>query len=90
MSKNIFSNFVKYVSFNVMGMLGLSFYVLGDTFFVAQALGATGLAALNFSISIYSLVHASGLMIGIGGAAKYSMLKSRSMDYEADKMFTVQ
>lgn len=88
MSKNIFSNFVKYVSFNVMGMLGLSFYVLGDTFFVAQALGATGLAALNFSISIYSLVHASGLMIGIGGAAKYSMLKSRSMDYEADKMFT--
>ncbi|MDO5708098.1 MAG: MATE family efflux transporter [Andreesenia angusta] len=88
MNDNLLNKFIKYVSFNVLGMLGLSFYILGDTFFVAQALGANGLAALNFSISIYSLMHGTGLMIGIGGAAKYSMLKSQNENEKANRIFT--
>jgi putative MATE family efflux protein len=88
MEKSILKNFIKYVSLNIMGMIGLSCYTLADTFFVAKALGATGIAALNFSISIYSVIHGTGLMIGIGGATRYSILKSRNKDMKANIIFT--
>lgn len=69
--------FTKYVSFNIIGMLGISFYILADTFFVAKALGALGLAALNFAIAVYSVMNGIGLMIGIGGATAFSISKGR-------------
>lgn len=70
-------SFFKYVSLNVMGMIGLSCYILADTFFVARGVGANGLAALNLAIPIYSLMHGTGLMIGMGGATRYAISKSK-------------
>ena len=87
MKNSILNKFVKYVILNIMGMIGLSCYILADTFFVAKALGATGLAALNLSISAYSVINGTGLMIGIGGATRYSILKSQNEDREANKVF---
>lgn len=86
--QQIRSDFFKYVSLNVLGMVGLSCYILADTFFISKALGAAGLAALNLAISIYSIIHASGLMLGIGGATRYTILKSRMEDREANRTFT--
>ena len=80
--------FIRYTSLNVIGMLGLSCYILADTFFVAKGLGANGLAALNLAIPIYSLIHGSGLMLGMGGATRYSILKSQNLQKEANKAFT--
>ena len=37
---------------HTLGMLGLSCYILADTFFVANRLGADGLAALNLAIPL--------------------------------------
>ncbi|NLP27977.1 MAG: MATE family efflux transporter [Clostridia bacterium] len=88
MGKRIFKDFTKYVSLNILGMLGLSCYILVDTFFVSKALGATGIAALNFSISIYSVIHGIGLMVGIGGATRYSILKSRNKDAKANMVYS--
>lgn len=88
MEKNIFKNFTKYVSLNILGMIGLSCYILADTFFISKALGVTGLAALNFSISIYSVIHGTGLMIGIGGATRYSILKSQKEDKRANVVYS--
>ena len=88
MEKSILNKFVKYVSLNILGMIGLSCYILADTFFVSKALGTTGIAALNFSISAYSVIHGTGLMIGIGGAARYSILKSQNEDKIANQVFT--
>ena len=62
--------FIRYSSFNVLGMLGLSCYILADTYFVSRGLGTNGLAALNLAIPVYSFLHGSGLMIGMGGGAK--------------------
>ncbi|MBE7721739.1 MAG: MATE family efflux transporter [Lacrimispora celerecrescens] len=78
MEQSVLKSYVKYVSLNILGMIGLSCYILADTFFVSRALGAAGLAALNFSIGIYSLIHGTGLMIGMGGATRYSILKSQN------------
>ena len=64
MSKNnILKNFIKYVSLNVLGMIGLSCYILADTFFISKAFGSDGLASLNFAISIYCIINGMGLMI---------------------------
>ena len=72
---NCFRLFAKYSSLNILGMLGLSCYILADTFFVAKGLGANGLTALNLAIPVYSFIHGSGLMIGMGGATHYSIEK---------------
>ena len=70
-------NFAKYASLNVLGMLGLSCYILADTFFISKGLGANGLTALNLAIPVYSLIHGSGLMIGMGGGIPYAILHSQ-------------
>ena len=69
-------------------MLALSCYILADTFFVSLGLGADGLAALNLAIPIYSFINGSGLMIGMGGGTRYSILRSQGNRQEADQTFT--
>ncbi|MEG1255449.1 MATE family efflux transporter [Clostridium sp.] len=86
-NNTVLKNFMKYVSLNVLGMIGLSCYILADTFFVSGALGATGLAALNFSISIYCFIQGAGLMVGIGGATKYTIFKSQNEHQKANAVF---
>ncbi|MFQ6783855.1 MATE family efflux transporter [Anaerostipes caccae] len=83
-----FKVFLKYSSLNVLGMLGLSFYILADTFFVSRALGADGLTALNLAIPVYSFINGSGLMLGIGGGTKYSILRSQKNKTKANQVFT--
>lgn len=85
---NGFKEYAKYASLNVLGMLGLSFYILADTFFIAKGLGADGLTALNLAIPVYSIIHGSGLMLGMGGATRYAVFKSRGKHREADRIFT--
>ena len=57
--------FARYVSQNILGMLGLSAYVLADTFFISLAQGADGITALNLILPLYSLIFAIGSMIGV-------------------------
>lgn len=73
--KNLMKELNHYILFNVVGMIGMSCYILADTFFIAQALKADGLAALNFSIAFFSFMQGIGLMIGIGGATDFSLRK---------------
>jgi len=86
--EELFKNFFQYVTLNVMGMLGLSCYILADTFFVSNGLGATGLTALNLAIPIYSFVHGIGLMLGMGGATKYSIFRGQKEHQNANKTFS--
>lgn len=87
-SRSYFKEFLRYVSLNILGMLGLSFYILADTFFISNGLGARGLTALNLAIPIYSIVHGCGLMLGMGGATKYSTYKGSGNRRTADIIFT--
>lgn len=87
-NKTYFFQFFQYASFNVLGMLGLSCYILADTFFISKGLGANGLAALNLAIPVYSFIHGSGLMLGIGGGTKYAILNGKEIRDLADETFT--
>lgn len=86
--KSILKNFTKYSLSNVLGMVGLSCYILADTFFIANGVGADGLAALNLAIPIYSFIHGCALMLGIGGVTKYSIYKSQNSERKANSIFT--
>lgn len=88
MKKNPVSLYFKYVSLNVLGMAALSCYILADTFFVSRGLGTDGLTALNLAIPVYNLVNGTGLMLGVGGGAKYAVSKSRGDSNAQNKVFT--
>ncbi|HIT63112.1 MAG TPA: MATE family efflux transporter [Candidatus Ventrimonas merdavium] len=84
----LFRRFAKYAWLSVCGMIGLSFYILADTFFVAQGLGSSGLAALNLAIPVYNGLAGVGQMLGMGGAIKYAILKSQNEEQRANVLFT--
>ena len=69
--------FLKYVSQNVMGMIGISCYILADTFFISVSSGADGITVLNLALPIYGLIFAIGAMLGIGSATRYAILKAQ-------------
>lgn len=85
---SILKTFAKFVSFNILSMIGLSCYILADTYFVANGVGETGLAALNIAIPVFSGIIAIGAMFGIGTGTCYSIMKARRKDYEANSIFT--
>lgn len=80
--------FTRYVSLNIFGMIGISCYILADTFFVALGLGSAGLAALNLAIPAYSLMHGVGMMIGVGGATRYTVCRAQGDEKHAERIFT--
>ena len=79
----MFRKFLKYISQSISGMIGVSIYILADTFFISYKCGADGLAALNLILPVFGLVFAIGSMIGIGSATRYniSTAKGSPSDY---------
>ena len=67
-------------------MVGVSVYVLADTFFISVYAGADGLAVLNLILPVYGLIYAIGSMIGIGSATRYGISKAKGE--KADHYFT--
>lgn len=87
-SASIKKNFIKYVSLNVLSMIGLSCYILADTIFVANGIGSDALAALNLVLPLYSFINGLGLMLGIGGATRYAIARGESDEKTANITFT--
>ncbi|MGL9731177.1 hypothetical protein IGI44_004595 [Enterococcus sp. DIV0756] len=69
-----------YVTRSVLSTLGLSLYILADTFFIANGVGVLGLAALNIALPVFNLLTGLGLLLGMGGATLFT-LKGRSGNY---------
>lgn len=88
MKMSIGKEFAKYVFLNILGMAGLSCYILADTYFVSARLGSDGLAALNIAISSFNFINGIGLMLGIGGATRYVICREQEQIKEADQVFT--
>ena len=65
--------FFKYILQSMAGMLGISVYILADTYFISVYSGADGLAVLNLILPVYGLIYAIGAMIGIGSATRYAI-----------------
>ena len=72
--------FIQYVSHSVAAMIGISVYILADTYFIASYSGSDGLAVLNLVLPLYGMMNALGSMLGIGSATRYSIRKARGKD----------
>lgn len=81
-------DFVNYTILSVLGALGVSCYILADTFFISKGLGTKGLAALNLAIPVYNFIHGTGLMLGMGGSTKFSVCKSQGRKMEVNRIYT--
>lgn len=80
--------FFRYITLSILGTLGVSCYILADTFFISKGLGTNGLAALNLAIPIYNFIHGTGLMLGMGGATKFCVCKSQNKEVEVNQTYT--
>lgn len=78
--------FARYVSRNILGMLGISCYIIVDTFFISVASGADGITVLNLCLPIYNLIYGIGAMLGTGAAIRYAVGRSGG-DRDADTYF---
>lgn len=83
-----FREFSNYCMLSVLGTLGVSCYILADTYFVSKGLGTSGLAALNLAIPVYNFIHGTGLMLGMGGATRFSVHTARGEKEKAAAVFT--
>ena len=77
----MFHKFLKYISQSISGMIGVSVYILADTFFISYKCGADGLAALNLILPVFGLVFAIGSMIGIGSATQIQYQHSQRFTF---------
>ena len=84
---SIKKQFAKYVSQNILGMLGVSCYIIVDTFFISKAAGADGITALNLVLPIYGLIYAIGAMIGVGSATRFTIMRKRGEKEADDYLF---
>ena len=89
MNESILKKFIRYSINDIFGMMAISVYILADTFFIARGVGTLGLTALNIAIPAFSFIQGSGLMLGIGAATKYSILKAQGQEKGANEIFSL-
>lgn len=88
MGKGNRREFCKYVTQSVLSMLGISCYILADTFYISNGVGADGLTALNLAIPVFSVVNGCGLMLGMGSATRFAIMKETNGRREGEILFT--
>lgn len=86
--QNFYRVFIKYVSLNVLSMIGFSAFILADTFFIANGIGKNGLVALNLIIPAYTVIYATSLLIGVGVGTLYSVYRGQGNQHKANQIFT--
>ena len=62
----MFHKFLKYISQSISGMIGVSVYILADTFFISYKCGADGLAALNLILPVFIVLGKDDFRVRFG------------------------
>lgn len=87
--KSLIKQFLKYVSSSILSMIGVSCYILADTFFISYGCGSLGLAALNIAAPSFQIVFGIAMMLGVGGATKFTIYKESGQSEKANNVFTL-
>jgi len=83
-----FKIFIHYALPSVLGMLAISSASIVDGLFVGNYVGAAGLAAINMSIPVFSLLFGLGLMLAIGSSVISGKLIGEGDTKSASLMFS--
>jgi len=84
----ISSIFFQYALPSVFGMLAISSAGIVDGLFVGNYVGASGLAAINISLPIFSLLFGLALMLAVGGSVVSGKLMGQGDGSSASIIFT--
>ncbi|MFH5834793.1 MATE family efflux transporter [Proteiniclasticum sp. C24MP] len=84
----LYKTFFKYVSLNVISMIGFSAFILADTFFIANGIGKDGLVSLNLVIPAYTVVYSMSLLLGTGVGTVYSIYRGEKKPKRGNEVFT--
>lgn len=87
--RKLYETFFKYVSLNVLSMIGFSAFILADTFFIANGIGKEGLVSLNLVIPAYTVIYATSLLLGNGAGTMFSICKGEGRKKRANEMYTM-
>lgn len=82
----------QYIVASMIGIIGSSIYVLADTFFIANGIGADGLTALNIALPVWNLMAGLDIMVGVGSAIYFSIhsdIKSRQRSFSTALTFGI-
>ena len=66
---------------------GFPSHILADTFFIANYIGADGLASLNLALPIHGIINGTGLLIGIGGGVRYTLRHTRGDEKRRQRIY---
>lgn len=76
--KSLGRSYIRYVSLNGIAMLGVSLYILADTFFISYYVGQVALASLSIILPMFFVfMTGPGMMLGIGASAHFSIQLGR-------------
>ena len=81
-----FKDFLHYAFLNVLGMIGLSCYILADTFFIGQTHDALQVAAVSLATPVFLIFMALGTIFGIGGTSVISRAMGEGKEEYAKKV----
>ncbi|MBL4942308.1 MAG: MATE family efflux transporter [Colwellia sp.] len=87
-TKNTTSVFFQYALPSVLGMLAISSATVVDGFFVGNYVGASAIAAVNFTMPIFALLFGLALMLGIGSSVVSGKLLAEGKYNLASEMFS--
>lgn len=87
-NESIRKTFLQNVSLGMLSMIGQALFILADTFFIANGIGAEGIAALNIVLPVVNIVNGIGWMMGVGGATLFSASKGRGQIKKSNEYFS--
>ncbi|MHC1750770.1 MAG: MATE family efflux transporter [Cellulosilyticaceae bacterium] len=80
--------FFKYLLPSISATLVTSIYVLADTIMIGKGVGASGIAALNLILPVFTLFFGTGLLLGVGGSVLMSVANGTGNKKLANTYFT--
>lgn len=88
-TKSIGKLFTKYALSSTLAMIGLSLYIVVDTFFISKAVGTLGIAAINIIMPVFNLMFAFARLIEIGAGTLFAYHKAQDNIAESRRYFTL-
>ncbi len=85
---NVKKLFFSFAIPSIIGMLIVSMQMMIDGFFVANFVGAQGLAAINLSIPVVNFIMSMAMMISVGGGVYCSIALGNGLKKKANEIFS--
>ncbi|WP_294966985.1 MATE family efflux transporter [Sulfurimonas sp.] len=80
--------FLKYIIPSILGLLAISSATIVDGYFVGNYVGEIGLASVNITYPIFSILFGVGLMFAVGSSVMVSKLLGENKIDEALDVFS--